>query len=401
MSKSRKSQVIRWLVALVVIAAVAVGAVLFWRARSKPPESIVVHPRELRQTIVSSGQVMPPAEVRLDSLLTSTVKAIAKREGDPVHAGDVLLTLDESDVDAAQTQAEAAIAQARAGKTSLKATTLPQANETLAQARANLSQARSELERQRGLFEAGVTTKSELDKAENAVQIYTSQEKAAELQVQAASAGGSSAVTAAAAISFAEAQLAAIKVTRERSRVVAPMDGVISSRFVEVGEVVRPGTALFVLTASGRTRVVLEPDERNLALLAIGQSALISAEAYPNESFEAKLSWIAPAVNGDRGTIEVRLDVPKPPAYLRPNMTVAVEVSIATREQALAVPLNVVQEPNGPSPWLGVLDERGRVTRRDIRIGLRGDDLVEILEGVADGDRVVLKPGSVAGSPAK
>ncbi len=379
-----------------VTAVIAVGAADYWFFIRKVPESVEVRAQELRQTIVSSGQVMPPAEVRLDSLSTSTVREIAKREGDTVKAGDVLLRLDEGEIDALIAQAEAAVSQARAGKTTIKATTLPQALETASQIRTNLGQARSELARQKRLFEAGVINATALESAENAVRIYESQDKAADLGVKAASSGGAATLGASAAIALAEAQLAVAKVNKERAQVTAPMDGVITTRFVEIGESVRPGTALLVLTASGRTRIQLEPDERNLALLAKGQRAAVSAEAYPNESFEATLSYIAPAVNADRGTIEVRLDVPTPPAYLRPNMTVSVELQIQTRENALSLPLTVVQDLGSARPWVGVIGARDKITRREIQIGLRGDELVEVLSGVAEGERVVFEPPASA-----
>jgi HlyD family secretion protein len=147
-----------------------------------------------------------------------------------------------------------------------------------------------------------------------------------------------------------------------------------------------------VLTARGRTRIVLEPDERNLALLALGQKAAVSAEAFPESSFEATLGYIAPAVNGERGTIEVRLDVPNPPAYLRPNMTVSVELSIETRSHSLALPLAAVQDLGSARPWVGVLGARGRVEHRDVHLGLRGDTLVEVSSGLASGERVVFEP---------
>jgi HlyD family secretion protein len=353
----------------------------------------LVESRELRQTVVSSGQVMPPAEVSLESLITSNIVEIAKREGDEVKAGELLLRLDDRELNAAIAQAEAAVEQAKAGKSSIKATTLPQTLETLSQIRANLGQARAELVRNKKLFEAGVITKSALESADNAVRIYESQEKAADLQVRSASPSGSSSLTASAAIAVAEAQLAAAKVTRERTRILAPMDGVITSRFVELGETVRPGLALLVLTARGRTRILLEPDERNLALLAKGQRAVVSAEAFPSESFEATLGYIAPAVNGERGTIEVRLDVTDPPAYLRPNMTVSVELQIQSRQNALSLPLSAVQDIKS-TPWVGVLDARGKATRREIRLGLRGDERAEILEGLEAGERVVYDPAA-------
>lgn len=375
------------------LAVVVVGGGLAYRKHTaRPPEFVEVVERRLIQTIVSSGQVLPPAEVRLDSLLTSSVKEIYKREGDSVRSGDLLLTLDQAELEAARAQAAATLAQARAGKSGLRVTTLPQANEALAQVRAALGLSLADRERQRRLFEAGVISASALEQTENAVRIYESQEKAALSQVQAASRGGSANLSAAATLALAEAQLASVEINLRRTRVVAPMDGVITSRLVEAAEVVRPGSALFVLTASGRTRIVLEPDERNLALLALGQRAAVSAEAFPESSFEATLGYIAPAVNRERGTIEVRLDVPNPPNYLRPNMTVSVELSIETRERSLAVPLTVVQELGNGRPWVGVLDSRGRVEARDVRLGLRGDSLVEILSGVRIGDRVVFEP---------
>lgn len=385
-----------WFFALASVVAVVGGVWGYRRATRVTPDSVEVRPRELVQTIVSSGQVMPPAEVRLDSLLTSTVEQILQREGAAVHAGDLLMLLDDSETRAARAQALAALAQARAGKSSLKVTALPQANAALAQIRAGLAEAISDRDRQRRLFAAGAITPSALEKAESATKIYASQEQAALLQVQAASRGGSATLTASAAITLAEAQLASVAVNEKRARIVAPMDGVITERLVEVGEVVRPGSPLLVLAARGRTRIVLEPDERHLALLAIGQKAAVSAEAFPESSFEATLGYIAPAVNGERGTIEVRLDVPDPPDYLRPNMTVSVELSIATRSHALALPLAAVQDLGSAQPWVGVLGSRGRVERRDVRLGLRGDTLVEISSGLVSGERVVFEPPAEA-----
>lgn len=382
-----------------VIAALGAGGAAAWHFTRSAPDSVLVEARELKQTIVSSGQVMPPAEVRLESLITARVLEIAKREGDEVKAGELLLRLDDADADAAIAGAEASVAQARAGRSQIKGTALPQSIEALAQVRANLGQARSDLARQKKLFESGVITKASLESAENAVRIYQSQEKAAGLQVQAASASGSSSLSAAATIAVAKAQLAASKIAKERTRIVAPMDGVITSRFVELGETVRPGLALLVLTARGRTRVVIEPDERNLALLKKGQLATVSAEAFPSQSFAATLGYIAPAVNGDRGTIEVRLDVADPPAYLRPNMTVSVELQIQTRDNALSLPLAAVQDVGSSAPWIGVIGARGKVLRREVRIGLRGDEQVEITSGLSVGDRVVYEPSGAIKQP--
>ena len=126
---------------------------------------------------------------------------------------------------------------------------------------------------------------------------------------------------------------------------------------------------------------------------------MVSAEAYPSQSFDATLGYIAPAVNGERGTIEIRLDVPEPPSYLRPNMTVSVELQIETRRDALSLPLAAVQQISSAHPWVGVLDAHGKVERREVRIGLRGDELVDIASGLTAGERVVYEPALVASVP--
>lgn len=371
-----------------VIAAAGFGA---WWFTRKGPEFVELRASALKQTIVSSGRVMPPAEIRVDGRITSTVLQILRREGESVRTGEALLMLDRREVDASVAQAEAAVAQARAAMWSVHATTLPEATEALAQVRESLAEARRELERERKLFEADITTKSALERAEQRVRTLESQESAALTRVKAATSGGSAGVSAAAAVALAEAQLASVRLGAEYATIVAPADGVVTACLVEVGEVVRPGSALLVVTTVGPTRIVLEPDERNMALIAIGQKAVVSAEAFPTEAFDATVGYIAPSVDKERGTIEVRLEVPNPPAYLRPNMSVSVEIFVATRTDALALPATAIQELTGLHPWIDVLGANGKTERREIRVGLRGDDLVEVVSGAAAGERVILR----------
>jgi len=376
---------------VLAVAVVAAGAFSAWWFTRKGPAFVELRASELKQTIVSSGRVMPPAEIPLDSRITSTVREILRREGESVRAGEPLLTLDRREVDASIAQAEAAVAQARAAMWSVHATTLPEATEALAQVRETLAEARRDLARERKLFEADITTQSALERAERTVRTFESQESAALTRVKAATSGGSAGVSAAAAVALAEAQLASIRLGADHATIVAPADGVVTRCLVEVGEVVRPGSALLVVTTVGPTRIVLEPDERNMALIAIGQKATVSTEAFPTEAFDAIVGYVAPSVDPERGTIEVRLDVPNPPAYLRPNMSVSVEIFVATRTDALALPATAIQELTSPHPWIDVLDANGKTERREISVGLRGDDLVEVVSGAVAGERVVLR----------
>src|SRR5690606_21066338 len=139
-------------------------------------------------------------------------------------------------------------------------------------------------------------------------------------------------------VAEAEARLSSARVALADASLRAPADGLVVRRLVDPGAVVAPGAPLLVFVADGATRLVVEPDESNLALLEVGQRALASADAFPDRAFPARLSWIAPAVDPARGTVEVRLEVPRPPAYLRADMTVSVEIEVARVDDGLTVP---------------------------------------------------------------
>jgi HlyD family secretion protein len=108
----------------------------------------------------------------------------------------------------------------------------------------------------------------------------------------------------------------------------------------------------------------MTPDERNLADLRLGQRAVASAEAFPDRPFPAEVSYIAPTIDALRGTVEVKLRVPTPPPYLRPSMTVSVEVEVARRANVLTLPPDAVRDAATPAPWVMVVGNDDRTARR-------------------------------------
>ena len=103
------------------------------------------------------------------------------------------------------------------------------------------------------------------------------------------------------------------------------------SRSVEVGDVVQPGKALMVLAASGQPQILIQIDEKNLSKIALGQKAFGSADAFASQRFDAVVGYINPGIDAARGSVEVKLNVANPPAYLRQDMTVSVDIETARR----------------------------------------------------------------------
>ena len=390
--------ILRWRLAAALLIVAGLAAYFGFITLAGPKvEAARVARRDIVQTVVASGRVAKPNRVDIGAQVIGTVTAVPVAEGQSVQAGQTLIVLDSTEARAVVKQAELAVAQGEARLRQLRELQLPVAGHSLRQAEANLTNARVQYERNRKLYEAGFIGKAVLDDAQRAVDVAQTQVDAAHKQVETAQPKGSDTALAAAALAQARANLDAAKARLAYTTITAPLDGTLIARDVERGDVVQPGKLLMVLSPAGAIQLVLNIDERNLARLRVGQKALASADAYRDLRFDALLAYINPGVDAQRGTVEVKLDVPRPPDYLRDDMTVSVDIETERRHGALVLPAGAVHDPAGAPFVLAVRD--GRAVRQAVKLGLRGEGAVEVLEGVGEGELAVLnvnaafKPG--------
>lgn len=375
------------------LAAAVVASVVWFQLRGINVRTVAVARKDILRTVVASGRILSPSEVNVGSLLSGTVAAVLVREGQRVHAGELLVQLDDSAAKAQARQAEARVSDARSGQRSVVSVDVPAAAEQLQQARTRLAQQQRDAARTKELVSKQALPPAEAEAADTQLRLAESQVTAAELQLAAVSRGGSGAQRAAAAMALAEAQLERARVELDQTRIRTLTDGIILKRLVEPGDAVSPGTPLLVLSAVGSTRVTIEPDERCLADLALGQPARVSTEAFPSLSFEATVAYLAPSVNPRRGTIEVRLDVANPPAYLRPDMTVSVEILVGQERQAIVIPAAAIND-RLQSSWVYVV-KQGRLERRNVRLGAADSTHVQVIEGL-EADEIVVTEGGAS-----
>jgi HlyD family secretion protein len=308
-----------------------------------------------------------------------------------------LISLESRELKATVVQAQGAVAQAEARMRQLDELTLPSAREALTQAQANLLNAQQTFDRTSHLAQDGYATRQALDDAQKTLDVARTQVRTAEFQVYTASAGGSDYVMAQTQLNQAHANLDTAESRLGYATILAPRDGVLITRNVERGAVVQPGKALLVLAPSGETQLVLQIDERNLGKLSLGQRALASADAYPDQRFAAVVSYINPGVDITRASVEVKLTVTDPPEYLRQDMTVSVDIEVAAKDDTLVLPIRSVHDVLSGQPWvLGI--KEGRVAKRPVKLGLRGNTQLEIVDGMAEGDVAIpLNAGVLTG----
>lgn len=382
----------RWpwlLLALLTLIVVVASAVV---ARGPSVPVTVVSRRNLEQHLVASGRVMAKARVDVSSLTTGIVTFVGPDEGARVKAGDLLVQLDDREAKGAVAQATAAVAHAKARAEQVGLVASVVASRAFETAKANRANAEVELSKTEQLVSSGALPPQKLDSAKLAVEVARAEEDATRAQQMAMSARGVESRAAWAALSQAEAELALANVKLSQTQIFAHTDAVVLSREVEPFTVVQPARVLFSLATLGETRLQVLPDERDLALIQIGQRARASADAYPDETFAAEVSYIAPSIEAQRGTVEVHLRVPEPPSYLRPDMTVSVDLTVATKDNALVIPFEAVRGLATSHPHVLIVSS-GRVTERAIKLGIRGAGYLDVIGGLEEGDLVVIPDG--------
>jgi HlyD family secretion protein len=291
-----------------------------------------------------------------------------------VRPGDVLAVLRADDLEAAVREAEAALAQ-------LQQSARPQALAGLREAQARLAQASREAARRRDLFAQQMTTRETMEQAVQAETVARTAAEQAQLTVRSLVAGNPGEAAARARVASARAQLA-------KTTIRAELAGTVLTRNAEPGDLVQPGRVLFDIAHDGDTEILVPLDEKNLEVLAVGQTAVCIADAYPARPFPATVSFIAPSIDPQRGTVDVRLAVMPVPGFLRQGMTVSVNVETGRRARAIVVPNDALTGMDGHRAALWLV-ANGRATRRQVPLGLRGLTETEVTAGLRAGEWVL------------
>jgi HlyD family secretion protein len=374
--ESRPRRVFLWVIAALGVAVVIVALI----SRVLPSGVVAAEAvrRDVARTLVLTGRVRPPARPQLGASISGSVRQVLVREGDRVARGQLLVRIDDAEQNAALAQARAALATAGA-----------RARSTFEQAELEVEQANRDLARARALEAQGAISARELEVAEQ-----TAADAQSELDVARARSGASGSAPLA-EVARARAEVSAAEARHALTRIVAPASGTVLVRAVEPGDAVVPGQMILDLALDGPTELIAQAREENLPDLRTGAPAMASADAFPSQMFAARLDRISPVVDRGQGTVELRFSLPDPPTYLRPDMTISINVEVARRDSVLVIPREMVRDIQSSAPWVAV-EDGGRAVRRPVQVGLVGDVVVEISNGLVEGDRVLsmsVEPG--------
>lgn len=372
---------VRWVIALLILLALAGWIYKRFSVTAVPAYTVSQAP--LVQQVVATGRVVPVSTARIGTEITGVVDHVHVDEGDSVNPGDILLQLRPDELAARVREAQAALEL-------LELARRPQALARLRQAQAQLEQAQREAKRRRQLIAANAVPRETLEQAEQALATAQATADQAKLEVDSLASGSTEELILSQRLEQARAAL-------NKATLRAPTAGHVLRRRVEPGDLVQPGATLLEIASSSQGVEILVPvDERNLSVLALGQTAVSIADAYPQRTFNAQVTEIAPAVDPQRGTVDVRLRVQPAVDFLRADMTVTVTITTGQREQALIVPNQALFDQQGESASVWLLNE-GSAQQAQVKAGLRGTAFTEVTQGLVAGDVVALQGGLMPG----
>lgn len=364
------------IIAVLIIAA-SFAALRWWQGPLLSSYTVASMP--IVQTVVATGRVMTVSRAQVGSEITGVILKRLVQEGDRVSRGDLLLVLKSDEIVAQVKQAETAL-------TELATSRRPQAAVDLANAKVQLDQAIREANRRRNLSESGSLSTEAKEQADKAERVARNNFESARLAATALAPGNVEE-------KLLRERLAALQAQLARTQVRAEVAGTVLTRNVEPGDLVQPGRTLLTIALDGSTEIRVPFDERNLPQLALQQHAVVIADAYPDKPFPARINFIAPSIDPQRGTVEVRLAVDPVPEFLRQDMTVSVNIETAKRDRTLAIPNDALTNVQGNQASV-LLVRNGKIQHQPITLGLRGLAISEVIAGLKAGDHILANPVS-------
>jgi HlyD family secretion protein len=386
----------RWpvFVSLVVLALIAYWYTQIWLG----PEvaGYVVRKDILIQSIVLNAEVEKSPSIEVSSKISGKVKQLNVLEGDSVSVGQVLLTLEGKDERATLDKARAATVLAVARFRKISEQTQAGSAQALQRAKATVENASKQYARINKLADQGLVSREQSADALRNLTIAHSQLANLEFQAKAMRVQGSEYAAAEKALSKARAAEHAIKDNLARQTVTAESAGILAASKVAEGDTVLPGKVLLLIHPLSKTRLLAQLEPSLARNLRPGLIASVTAGAEPELHFDAALNEVHFAQEAPQSMAALVFEVQNAAQVLSPGMTVTLAIELSKQVDALSVPVTAVHDAEGVEPWV-MLAENGRSLRRTVKLGIRGQGKVEIVQGLREGDSVLLATTVEAG----
>jgi HlyD family secretion protein len=381
---------------VVVGLLVAVLAAKGSHTKIEPARLAKVTRGDIARSVVATGKIQPITKVELKSKASGIVEKLYVDINQPVHKGQVLAQLDQQEILAQVAAQKAQLAAAEANVITYKANIAEDKVNALAP---DLPMYQQTYQRNLEMEKQGIVSQQTLDNAERDYLANKNKQQSSAAQIQVDDA---KLRQAEAQVEQNQASLDQLNEQLSYTTLTSPMDGVVLSRDVEVGDAVSSilvlgSTATLVMTIGDTTQVYVDGkvDEADIGSVYMAQPARIRVESFPNEIFNGKVTKIAPlGVEKDNvTTFQVRVSIDNPKNELKANMTANAEVLIKEDKNVLSVPEQalVYDAQKNASVFIPDAKEKDGQRKISVKASISNGSRTEILDGLKEGDTVVLQ----------
>ena len=396
--KKRRRLMIWGGVGLGIVLLIAVGVIAAKSGGTKidPSKLAKVEKGDLAKSVVATGKVTPITKVEVKSKASGIVKKLLVDYGDRVKQGQLLAQLDKIEIEAQVAQSKAALEAAQANLAS------SQADYERAKVDAegpDVPPLKRAYDRAIGMAKDGVVSQSALDDAEKNYTMAVNKQNVSKAQVIVLKA---KIAQAQANVVQDQANLTQLDEQLSYTDIVSPIDGIVLSRDVEMGDAVSSilvlgSSATLVMTLGDTSEVYVKGkvDESDIGKVYLGQRARIKVESFKDKTFEGKVTKISPmGVEKDNvTTFEVRVSIQNPGGELKAEMTANAEVILDEHKNVLQIPEGAIIYDKDKKASVEVPDPKGKDGKDKVavNIGISNGAKTEVLSGLKEGQEVVLQ----------
>ena len=396
--KKRRRRIIYICVGVFGVLALAGAVIAATRGGTKidPSKLAKVEKGDLAKSVVATGKVEPITKVEIKSKASGIVKKLYVDAGDRVKKGQLLAELDKEEIEARVAQAKA---QLEASQASAKGTEADLERAKVDAEGVDVPMLKRAYDRAQGMAKEGVVSASALDDAQKNYELSLNKQNVAKAQL----------LVLKAKIGQAQAQVmqdhANLQQLEEQlgyTTITSPIDGIILSRDVEVGDAVSSilvlgSSATLIMTEGDTSEVYVKGkvDESDIGKVYMAQPARIKVESFKDKTFNGKVTKISPmGVEKDNvTTFEVRVSINNPGGELKAAMTANAEIILEEHKNVLQIPEGSILYDKDKKASVEIPDEKGKEGKRKVavNIGISNGAKTELLSGLKEGDQVVLQ----------
>ncbi len=335
--------------------------------------------REIVDRLSLAGAVTPYEQVTLYAKVSGYLKSLSVDIGDWVRPGQLLAEIDVPEMITGLEEKRAALVKAEAD--------LVKAEADIEQAQADVEFQKLNYERLKAIHDRDpdVLPENEVDQARAAYGVANGRLQASKAQVKVAGA----------VVESAKAGSKTFETLMAYARIVAPISGVVSQRFVDPGALIQAASASRIQAAPvvsiaelDKVRVVVDVPEPKVRFVKRGTTATLMAESYPGKSFPAKVARTGTILDLASRTMRVEFDVPNRDRWLRPGMTARITLELQKFENALTIPVTALHTQGNDRSVFVI--KNGKAQQRQVKTGLESPEWIQIVEGISGEEDVVV-----------